>query len=350
MHVDPRPLRDLLPMPKDDLRRTLASVAAAVAERHGQSRSTGELSLDTVLIAPSGDVVLSGDEARVSDIPRELDALRALISAAIDGPPRGASDPWGMLREQLRDQPRFRRAMAERGERRLRSIAKDQSIASAAALAWELNKSRQRAGLRTRPALIAGGATTALVALAAVVVIPRQMSGGSVEPRLASEITTTTTAESVAQRQTTRLWPACPGSEGGGTPPSTDGDASAGTEGATDARTALDIDGDGCEDTIEIAEGVVRSRDGRWKVGTALDSVTVGDIDCSGHAKVALLRVSNGDVFVFDGWAKEGEPLAGRWVGRIAQADHLATVPAGICGRIHVVTQDGTTEIMATAP
>jgi hypothetical protein len=44
-------------------------------------------------------------------------------------------------------------------------------------------------------------------------------------------------------------------------------------------------------------------------LGQPGDLIAVGDWACDGGSAPALLRPSTGDVFVFPGWAAEGEPV-----------------------------------------
>ena len=55
--------------------------------------------------------------------------------------------------------------------------------------------------------------------------------------------------------------------------------------------------------------GGVSAGSARWTLGEPGDVIAVGDWDCDGRAAPALLRPATGDVFVFPGWAAEGEPV-----------------------------------------
>jgi hypothetical protein len=75
------------------------------------------------------------------------------------------------------------------------------------------------------------------------------------------------------------------------------------------AAPAADVDGDGCPEALVVEGGSVSAGPVRWTLGQPRDLMAVGDWDCDGRAAPALLRPATGDVFVFPGWAAEGEPV-----------------------------------------
>jgi hypothetical protein len=75
------------------------------------------------------------------------------------------------------------------------------------------------------------------------------------------------------------------------------------------AAPAADVDGDGCPEALVVEGGSVRAGAARWTLGQPGDLIAVGDWECDGRAAPALLRPATGDVFVFPGWAAEGEPV-----------------------------------------
>jgi len=72
---------------------------------------------------------------------------------------------------------------------------------------------------------------------------------------------------------------------------------------------AADVDGDGCPEALVVDGGGISAGAARWTLGEPGDVIAVGDWDCDGRAAPALLRPATGDVFVFPGWAAEGEPV-----------------------------------------
>jgi hypothetical protein len=86
------------------------------------------------------------------------------------------------------------------------------------------------------------------------------------------------------------------------------------------AAPAADVDGDGCPEALAVDDGGVSAGSARWTLGEPGDVVAVGDWDCDGLAAPALLRPATGDVFVFPGWAAEGEPVTVEARDRLAGA------------------------------
>lgn len=94
---------------------------------------------------------------------------------------------------------------------------------------------------------------------------------------------------------------------------------------APHGQFSVDIDGDGCPDTVQVTGGVVHVAGQRWSVGEPDDAVAVGDWDCDGVATPVVYRPSTGDVFVFSGWAATGQPLAAEAVAQIGGGTALTT-------------------------
>jgi hypothetical protein len=100
------------------------------------------------------------------------------------------------------------------------------------------------------------------------------------------------------------------GSRGSAAPPKAVRAGPAGQAGCpVVAAPAADVDGDGCPEALAVDGGGVSAGSARWTLGEPGDVVAVGDWDCDGRAAPALLRPATGDVFVFPGWAAEGEPV-----------------------------------------
>jgi hypothetical protein len=72
---------------------------------------------------------------------------------------------------------------------------------------------------------------------------------------------------------------------------------------------AADVDGDGCREALVVKGGSVSAGPARWTLGQPGDLIAIGDWACDGRTAPALLRPATGDVFVFPGWAAEGEPV-----------------------------------------
>ena len=90
------------------------------------------------------------------------------------------------------------------------------------------------------------------------------------------------------------------------------------------APLAADVDGDDCEEPLEIEGGVVRAQGRRWQVATAGDVVLVGDWDCDGTATPAVVRPGSGQVWTFPRWAGSGE------AGEEVVAELAGAVPGAV--------------------
>lgn len=88
---------------------------------------------------------------------------------------------------------------------------------------------------------------------------------------------------------------------------------------------AADIDGDRCPESLRWEGGVVQGDERRWSVGQPGDLAVTGDWTCSGHATLAVLRPSTGQVFVFDGWAARGHDVSAPEAARVEGAFALRT-------------------------
>ncbi len=99
-----------------------------------------------------------------------------------------------------------------------------------------------------------------------------------------------------------------------------------------------DVDGDGCLDALNYADGVLEGAGVRWAVGRVGDQIATGDWSCRGSRTLVLLRPSTGEVFRFDGWA----------VGAQASVTGamVATVPGGQAVRAADVDRDGCHELV----
>lgn len=76
------------------------------------------------------------------------------------------------------------------------------------------------------------------------------------------------------------------------------------------APPAADADGDGCEETVRWADGVLQAGVARFAPGRPADAWAVGDWDCDGRRTAALLH--QGTLALFDAWPAPGGELQSR--------------------------------------
>src|SRR3989442_6829684 len=77
-----------------------------------------------------------------------------------------------------------------------------------------------------------------------------------------------------------------------------------------------DVDGDGCDDGLSYADGVLAAGAVRMHVGAPGDEIALGHWTC-GPVAVALLRPATGEVFRFDDWAAQGRAIQAVALGRV---------------------------------
>lgn len=83
-------------------------------------------------------------------------------------------------------------------------------------------------------------------------------------------------------------------------------------------RLLADVDGDGCVEPIRLEGGVAQAGGVSWRIGAEGDLVVIGDWDGDGTATPGLVRSTTGEVWIFRGWARDGEQLP---------AERVATQP-----------------------
>jgi hypothetical protein len=120
---------------------------------------------------------------------------------------------------------------------------------------------------------------------------------------------------------------------------------------AVGSALRADVDGDGCDDEIEFADGVLTAGSLRMRVGAIGDQVAVGRWTC-GTATVALLRPATGEVFRFDGWATQGAAVSAIALGRVegAVGVRAAARDGGRCDDLAVTRDAGPPVLLPERP
>lgn len=117
--------------------------------------------------------------------------------------------------------------------------------------------------------------------------------------------------------------------------------------------TALhaDVDGDGCEDEVTFADGVLTAGPVRMRVGAPGDQLALGRWTC-GPLTVAVLRPATGEVFRFDGWATPGKAVAATTIGRVEGAVGVQAAPrdGGPCDDVVVSRTSGPPVLLPDRP
>ena len=103
-----------------------------------------------------------------------------------------------------------------------------------------------------------------------------------------------------------------------------------------------DVDGDGCDEEVTFADGVLTAGPVRVRVGAPGDQVALGRWSCAA-VNLALLRPATGEVFAFDSWATRANSVSAVVIGRVEGADavHAAARADGRCDDIVVSRASG---------
>lgn len=113
----------------------------------------------------------------------------------------------------------------------------------------------------------------------------------------------------------------------------------------------VDIDGDGCEEDVSYADGVLTAGSLQLRVGLPGDRLTLGRWTC-GAVTAALLRPATGEVFRFDGWATQGNSVAAVMLTRVEGAVDLRAAPRpdGRCDDLAIDRQTGPPVLVPERP
>jgi hypothetical protein len=103
----------------------------------------------------------------------------------------------------------------------------------------------------------------------------------------------------------------------------------------------FDIDGNGCDDKIEIYANVLRVNDTWFQAGDPGDVVAIDDWDCDGRFTPAILRPTTGAVFVFAAWTAAGGALEVPASALHAGATHIEAVERDGCHDLVLIHSTG---------
>ncbi len=113
-----------------------------------------------------------------------------------------------------------------------------------------------------------------------------------------------------------------------------------------DGALVTDIDGDGCGDAITFTDGAVRVNEEIYDVGQPGDVMAIGYWSCKNPRTLALLRPSNGKLYVFDKWPSRGSEESPRLVATVKGATSIeAKLGSNGCDVIQVHAGDSITDI-----
>lgn len=344
--------------------RALQRLAEAVADLHDLGWSHGAVCAEHAVVTARGTVRLcSISSARPLGAGTTADDDVAALVAVVSGVGRRPVDGLGPIESiRARTTGRHLQRLAERA-----TVTHDRTGLGARALVSDLRAFRVRhdsegsASLRatvervrraSSPHIWAAGGVLACVAIGVLGLgAVRSSAAGSDHRSAASSAAGPTSAatSSTTAAPDTAAGPGDPSATSPATTPRVDEPpAEAGATATTSCvGTAVDIDGDGCDDAV-TAEGEMLHLDGRtYALGVPGDIAVVGDWDCDGTATARLWRATSGEVFEFRSWATAEEDTVGELVGSI---DHAVGIVRGDdpdqpgCDVLHVVDADGSQE------
>lgn len=103
-----------------------------------------------------------------------------------------------------------------------------------------------------------------------------------------------------------------------------------------DSNTVVDVDGDGCFESMTSDHGIVTVGNERYALGTPTDVIVVGRWSCQPVQTIAMLRPGTGEVFRFDSWPAEGRSSTAHRVAIVEHATDLIVTPRGACDDLAV--------------
>lgn len=334
----------------EELATASARVAQELAVLHEQGQTHGAVDAEHAILEPLDAVELKANQgANRSGAPHDdVAALGGLLLDAL-----GAGDPFRALRLALTapEQTGWRRFLpigtALSPAAALRELALEAATASAEGpTAADLSTRLQRVArgqqsqvhrrLPNRVVRAGGLVTLGAAGLLALSTLraPGEAGHPPPSPQALPAPPSPVAGVAVASRPppapATRLWPS---------PPPNPGCPTAGP-------LSADVDGDGCPDTVEVGDGIIRAGPRRWAVGSSNDVIVLGDWNCDRTTTPAVLRPATGGLFVFDRWATAVEPQPARPVGVVPGAVGLE---ARGCGHAAVRLSDRSIVVVATA-
>ena len=282
--VDGPSLAEAPAAPVDDVAGLVAALATTVADLHRLGLVHGSIAPEHVIVAPGGRPVLCGladgaDADDPIDRARDVSALGELLRwllaratrphTAVRRRTAGAIAP--LLSIALRatnPDPRLRPSASEMATD-IRAAAPHATLPGQAVTREPEPRRWFRAPVRAAVAVLA----------VSVTLVGVMWVGGT--PSLGPS------RRPPAPRPAPRPTPVAP------------------TCAAVGGALHADVDGDGCDERVRFAGGVLEAGPLRWAINGRTDDVATGDWDCDGRATLAFLDRGTGGVYRFEAWSNE---------------------------------------------
>lgn len=110
-------------------------------------------------------------------------------------------------------------------------------------------------------------------------------------------------------------------------------------------NATMDVDGDGCMDSLHIDAGIVTVNNERFTAGTAQDKFLVGDWQCDNRPTLLMLQTATGAIYTFDTWPLAGMQTNARLVATVPGASSIEKYRHNTCDVPTVHAAQGSQEI-----
>ncbi|MFP3905896.1 MAG: hypothetical protein ACLFWR_02625 [Acidimicrobiales bacterium] len=358
----------------------LAALAATVADLHELGVSHGRISADHVLVGGDGRPVLCGfgeatleaDDHACSEDVRAMGILLQEILAPLDdlapipASRLGRRGAWSGYQRRallnLADQASADHPSAQPTARQLaQNIRATVPDATLFEPGGDGDGDDPADPPRREPAkwLALAGAGTASLVLVLTLVTALMLPAEGAGP---TPTTTTTTSPPEPVRHTapdpTGPFPEAAPAPSTTTPPTTPSqrpttvaeevDDASGCNVSADG-SATTADGEACPVELALDDGVLRVGSEAFDLALESAAAALGDFSCSGAVQAAVLDLESGEVFVFDRWAREGQPVTAAVADQVPAGRRLLAEPTSSdCHRLIALDEFGIRHLLRT--
>ncbi|MDZ7676998.1 MAG: hypothetical protein U5K29_00410 [Acidimicrobiales bacterium] len=351
----------------------VAALAATVADLHELGVSHGRISADHILIGGDGRPVLCGfggatldadDHACSEDVAAMGVLLQEILAPLDDVAPIPASrlgrrGAWSGYQRRallnLADQASADHPSARPSARQLaqniRATVPDATLFEPGGDTGGDSPAEPPEREPSKWLALTGAGTASLVlvlTLVTALILPAEGAGPT-------PATTTTAPEPVRESTSGRAPPfpeAVPAPSTTAAPSrppaplSDQADRASGCSISADGPPTL-ADGETCPTALALADGVLRVGNDEFHLGLDPAAAAIGDFSCSGGAQAAVLDLESGEVFVFDRWARAGQPATAAVADQVTGGRRLLAEPTpSDCHRLVALDEFGIRHIL----
>lgn len=377
-----RTLASLGDVPLDRAAGLIAALAATVADLHHMGLVHGRITADHVLIAADGRPVLCGfagaRHADSDDGPRRTDDVAAMgvllrdlvlqTDAVLEEAPSGmhrwkrggarlARGPLLNLADQATADEPGHRPSAEQLAAAIGATVPEATLreASTPSPSRDADSTHVGPGPAARPRQrILIGSLVAALAVAALAAMTWDRSGADSPANQSASTATDPEGSATGPASPEPVSPYDTASNS--TEPNSTAPSSAPTEApieaargcATGEGAGTVATGEPCAVPLLFERGAIVIGEARYDVGLDAAAAAIGDFECQGEVRAAVVDLSTGDVYIFDGWATATRSRQAEAVDTIASPRRLiAETDPGGCHRLVVLDQWGLRHLIA---